>query len=442
MNLNNRFMKFTFIIILLGISIIFMIDVKPAFCADWSQWRGLNRNDISSESSGWPSSWPPEKIWSKNVGKGCASPIIADGRMYVMGWNGEGNFRKNPIGTDNVYCLDALTGKELWRKSYPSRYQSRVRNGDLQRYGGPSSTPTFDTKTQYLYTLSIDGEFRCWDTKQKGKLIWSKNLFDEYQILQRPDAGGGIRDYGFTSSPLIQDDIVMVEVGAKEGNIIAFDKKTGKQLWISSCNEPAGHTAGPVFLNLQEVSCIANLTLRKLVVMRIDNGHEGETIAEYPWQTDFANNISTPAIFKNQILVTSDYNVSKTSLIEISLKNGAKEKWNTRTHSKVSSPVIYKNCVFMADGPFKCLDLKTGKLNWRGKNFMHGSCLITSGDDKIIAFGKGNLALIEAFPSDNQYHELSRIEKVVPDVCYPHVILSDGIICCKDKAGNIVCFSL
>ncbi len=315
------------------------------------------------------------------------------------------------------------------------------RAGDLGRYGGPSSTPAFDQQTKYLYTLSIDGDLHCWDTKQKGQLVWSKNFYDEYNVPQRPDVGRGKRDYGFTSSPLIQNDLIIVEVGDDEGNVMAFDKRTGKRQWQSSCAEPAGHTSGPVPLTVQGISCIASLTLRKLAIMRTDKGYEGKTIAEYDWQTDYACNIPTPAVLEDKIVLTSGYNQKKGVLLEISL-TGESEKWSSKNFSAVCSPVIYKEHAYTVDGSLKCFDLETGQLKWKGGKFGHGSCLISADDDKIIAFGKGKLVLIDALPSDNQYHELSSVDKIVPDVCYPHVVLSDGIICCKDKAGNLVCFSL
>lgn len=413
---------------------------KSAFSSDWQQWQGLNRNDITDESSGWKNAWNIHKLWDKNVGKGCSSPIIVDKKLYVMGWQGEGDVMQNPIGADTIYCFDALSGKELWKQSYPCRYHSRLKAGDEEHYGGVSSTPTIDLETNFLYTLSTDGDFKCLDTKQNGKIVWEKNLHDDYDIPQRPNVGGGTRDYGFTSSPLILGESVIVEVGAKEGTVIAFDKKTGKQQWVSSCTEPAGHTGGLVVINIQGVNCIADLTLRKLVIMRTDKGHEGQTIGEYDWQTEYSNNIPTPAVFENNIIITSNHNISKTAMLEVSLDR-IKEKWATRENAQVSSPVVYKGNVYLADGNFKCIDLATGQLKWKGKNFDHGSCFATS-DDKIIAFGKGNLVLIDALPDDNKYNELSRIEGIVSGICYPHVILSDGIICCKDKDGNMVVFSL
>ena len=418
-----------------------MADSRLALGSDWSQWLGTDRNGITPENSGYPAGWPPKKLWTKNVGKGCTSPIMVGGKIYVMGWQGEGDLNNNPVGIDTIYCLDAKTAAELWKQTYPCRYQGRLRAGDEGAYGGPSSTPTFDSKTSYLYTLSIDGDLRCWNTNKNGQLVWSKNLYDEYNVPQRPDVGSGKRDYGFTSSPLIQNDLLIIEVGDDEGNIMAFDKRNGQRKWMSACTEFAGHSSGPVSLKVDGISCLASLTLRKLVVMRIDKGHEGETIAECAWQTDYANNIPTPTVIGNKIVVTSSQNVSKTAMFEVSLK-GATEKWRVRDFSQVGSPIIYNGYIYIVSGSLKCLDINNGQRKWQGGDFEHGSCLITAGDNKVIVFGNGQLVLVEASPSDGQYHELSSVKEIVPDICYPHIALSNGVICCKDKSGNMVCFSV
>ena len=413
----------------------------PAFGDDWPQWRGPNHNDISQEKSGWPNGWPPKKLWSTNVGWGCTSPIIAHGRLYVMGWSGNRSGR-NQVGTDTIHCFEAHTGKLLWKQSYRCRYQGRVRTGDTGQYGGPSSTPSFDAETGYLYTLSIDGDLRCWDTKQQGSPVWTINFYDKYKVPQRPQTTSrGKRDYGYTSCPLIQGDLLIMEVGGDEGTLMAFNKRDGQREWISSCREPAGHSGGSVPLSVQGVPCVASFALRKLAVVRIDKGYEGQTVAEYDWITDFGNNIATPAVANNRIILTSGYNQRKTGLLEITL-DGAKQLWSSREYSGVSSPVVYKDNIYIADGYLKCLDLESGQLKWRGGRVGHGSCIVTAGDDKIVVFGSSTLALVEATPSGGKYKELYRVEGVCSDTCYPHVAFSDGFICCKDKAGNLICFSV
>ncbi len=429
----------TKLLYILFVLIINVFIIMNSIAEDWQQWRGPYRNGITPESLGWQDKLQIQKIWTRNVGKGCTSPIIVKGRIYVLGWHGEGNLNNNPIGTDTLYCLDAKTGEELWKQTYPCRYQGRKRIGDENAYGGPSSTPTFDYDTNYIYTLSIDGDLKCWDTTKNGQLVWSLNLYDKYDIPQRPDVGRGTRDYGFTSSPLIQDDLVIVEAGASEGTIIAFDKKTGQQRWKSECTEFAGHSSGPITLTINNVNCLATLALRKLVIMRIDKGYEGKTIAEYHWQSDYGNNIPTPAVINNKILITSSWNDKRTALLEVSL-NGISEKWRARDFSQVGSPIIYNDRIYMINGPIFCIDLNNGQRKWKGGNFGNGSCLVTSGDNKLIVFGEGQLVILDAL--SNEYRELGRIEDIVPDISYPHVALSDGIIVCKDKSGNMVCFSV
>jgi len=411
------------------------------FAADWPQWRGPNHNDVTPESSGWPKGWPPKRLWKKNVGYGCTSPIIVDGRLYVMGWKGQRR-GSNPTGTDTVYCFMADTGRLLWKQSYRCLYQGRHRVGDTSRYGGPSSTPTLDKKTGYLYTLSIDGDLKCWDTKKNGRAVWSLNFYDKYKVPRRPKVSAGQRDYGYASSPLVQGELVITEVGGSAGTLVAFDKKTGKQRWKSVCKEPASHNAGPVPMKVEGVPCLASFGIRKLTVIRTDKGHQGETLAQHTWKTAYACNIITPAAQGNKVIVSSGHDVRRTALLEVSRKQ-VRQRWSSRYWSEICSPVIYNGRVYLAIGSLCCLDLGSGKRKWQGGSFgRDASCLVTAGDRKVIVFGAGRLAVAEAAPKNNEYHELARIKNVVGGPCYPHVVLSDGILCCKNKDGDMVCLSV
>ncbi len=354
-----------------------------------------------------------------------------------MGWSG----RKgggNPVGTDTLYCFDAASGKELWKQTYRCRYQGRVRTGDLRGYGGPSATPTFDKTTGRIYTLSVDGDLRCWNTKQNGRLLWAVNLYDKYKSPQRPFVGENRRDFGFTSSPLIRGELLILEVGAKDGTVMAFDKKTGARKWASAWKKPAGHTGGPALLTVEGKSCIANLALFELVIMRIDKGNEGRTVGTLPWKTDFACNVATPGVSGAKVVITSAYNHKQTSLIEVSLK-GVRKVWTSRKYALVSSPLVHRDRIFLVGNALTCLDLATGKEKWSGPTLGHGSAMVT-GDGKLIAFGNGKLVLAEAM--SDKYRQLARVDKIVSGTCYPHVALADGIIACKDKEGRLVCFSV
>ena len=166
---------------------------------DWPHWRGPNRNDVVAESSGWSNGkWTSRKPkWNSNVGIGCSSPIVVDGKLYVTGWG------KN---RETLVCLNATTGRELWNRSYACPQYGRHSTGDKRIYAGPSSTPEYDAETGFLYTLSIDGHLHCWNAKDKGRPVWGFNLYDRYRVKRRPDVGTRrrtLRDYGYTSSPLL-----------------------------------------------------------------------------------------------------------------------------------------------------------------------------------------------------------------------------------------------
>lgn len=429
------FLKLNSIILLFS-----LILSHAGHAADWPQWRGPNHADVSSETSGWPKGWPPKRLWKKNVGYGCTSPILADGRMYVMGWKGRRS-GKNPVGTDTVYCFDAATGKLRWKRSYRCRYQGRFRVGDTSRYGGPTSTPTLDAASDYLYTLSIDGDLKCWNTKKAGRPVWSVNLYEKYKVRQRPKVEAGTRDYGYSCSPVVTGNTLIMEVGGNAGLLVAFDKKTGRQLWRSESKEPASHNAGLVPMKVKGIGCLASFGIRKLTVVRVDDRHKGDTLAQYPWRTAFACNIITPAVTDNKVILSSGHDVSRTALLQVS-GDKVRQLWSSRYWSEGCSPVIHKGCIYLVIGQVHCLHLSNGKLKWRGGNFGRDSSCLVTGDDKLLVFGSRDLGLVEASPKSKKYRELTRVKDVIGGTCYPHLALADGIVVVKNKQGDVVCLSV
>ena len=405
-----------------------------AFAPDWPTWRGPNRNDIVSEPSGWSSGgWPlKDPVWTTTVGVGGTSPVVVGGRLYTMGWD------KDQV---QVRCLDAASGKELWTASYPSPAYGRHHIGDEKSYSGPTATPELDPATGYLYTLGPDGDLHCWDTRKAGARVWHVNLYDAYHVEQRPHVGAEQRDYGFITSPLIQGDWLLVHVGAPEGAVLALSKKTGKRTWTSECKDPAGHAGGMTPLRVEGVPCLAVLTLRNLLVLRLDAGHEGKTAALYPWTTDFGNNIATPAALESDVLITSEYNHKAICRVHVTL-TGAAKVWEKPYSSKVCSPVIYKDHVYLAWQKVRCLDYATGEQKWEGGDFGDaGSCIVTA-DGKLIVFGgTGRVSLVETAEfSADRYTELAKTLRIFSAIAWPHVVLSDGRLYCKDRNGNLHCY--
>jgi len=408
----------------------------PAAAEDWSHWRGDERDGVVSAHSGWTGTeWPLTELWRKSVGEGSSSPLVIDGRLYTLGWK---------ANRDDLQCLDADSGETLWSVQYDCPRYGRVSTGDKGIYSGPSSTPEYDPQTRCLYTLSTDGDLSCWDTGNRGKQLWHLNLYEQFDIPQRPRVGrSGRRDYGFTSSPLVHQDWLIVEAGARQGNLIALDKRTGRLLWQSESKSPAGHNGGPVPITVEGVPCVAVHNHQGLLVTRLDPGHEGETVATVDWVTSFANNIATAAVHKNTVLLTSGYNQNRMAKYELSLA-GARQLWEQAQVSKVCTPVIHQGHVYWAWRNIKCLDFATGQLRWQGGRAGDpGSCIVT-GDDRLITWtNNGDLLLSEtAARSPDRYTELARHRILSRQDAWPHVVLSGKKLYCKDRAGTLVCLEL
>jgi hypothetical protein len=115
--------------------IVVMLTAIQAGADDWPQWRGPDRNGISSET-GWLTQWPPTLVWTQSVGFGYSSLAVAKGRVYTMGWNAGSQL-------DTVYCLSAKTGAIIWTNSYSC---GPVGGNDCN---GPRGTPTIDGDRLY-----------------------------------------------------------------------------------------------------------------------------------------------------------------------------------------------------------------------------------------------------------------------------------------------------
>jgi outer membrane protein assembly factor BamB len=392
---------------------------------DWTHWRGPSRDGIVAEPSGWGGpAWPlKEAVWSAKLGAGSGSPIVVKGRLYAMGWEKD---------QDHLHCLDAASGREIWTRSYAAPAYGRHHMGDEQFYSGPTSTPEADAGR--IYTLGLDGDLLCWD--EAGKKLWGLNLYDAYQAPRRPHVGAQQRDYGYITSPLVQGDRLLVQVGAAEGTVMAFAKDSGKRLWTSECQDPAGHTGGMAPITVEGVACVAVLTLKNLVVLRVD---DGRTVATWPWTTDFGNNIASPAVSGDSVLITSEYNRSAICRLKITLK-GASKVWEAPFASKACTPVIYKDRVYWAWRKVHALDFATGAKLWEGGAFGDaGSCVATSDGKLIVWGGSGRLSLLD---TGDAYKELFRDPRVLSATAWPHVTLAGGRLYCKDRDGHLKCFAL
>lgn len=181
----------------------------------WSQWRGLNRDGISPETTlldQW-SEEGPRLVWQRPIGRGFSSFAIAQGRLVTMDQEGEGAEAK-----ESITCLDAKSGAELWRLRYSNHYD--------ERFGpGPRSTPAIDG--DQVYAVGPTGIMHCLELSS-GKIKWRRDLLQDFQAPAM--------QYGVAFSPLVDEESVYVTPGGPGGkSVAALDKATGIRVgkpWI------------------------------------------------------------------------------------------------------------------------------------------------------------------------------------------------------------------
>lgn len=414
-----------------------LVAIATARADDWPHWRGPERDGHTSENSGFGPGWsfPSQPIWQAEVGHGGSSPIIVAGRAYFLGW------KQN---REIVTCLDLKSGELLWRQDYAAPRYGRNAIGDEGLYDGPSSTPEFDKATGLLFTLGADGELRSWDTTREGKLLWRRNLYEDYSMPRRPKIGrSGQRDYGYTAAPLVAGDWLLIEAGGEAGAVVALDKRTGEPRWQSEHMGQAGHSGGFAASRGPLSRWGAILLLNHALCFSLDERTPGKTLAAVPWTTEFANNIASVVVHEDSILVTSAYNQSKIARYRVN-NSGAMLVWEQPFASKICTPVIHAGNVYWVWERAYCLDWETGRRRWSGGEYGQAGSCIATGDDRLLVWAnRGKLALIEmAGRSPDKFIELVATKNLFDTDVWPHVAFADRRLLCRDRLGRVKCFAL
>jgi outer membrane protein assembly factor BamB len=378
---------------------------------DWPQWRGPNRDGVSREK-GWTADWPregPKLLWKTSVGTGFSSMAVSIGRLYTMG---------NTDNTDTVYCLDAETGAVVWKHSYPCSLVA------VRHEGGPGATPTVEGGR--VYTLSREGQVFCFEAAT-GKILWQTEVPEE--------AGSWRPFYGFTSSPLVLGDLVILNAGPTG---LAFRKTTGEIVWRSG-RKPSGYAAAVPF---QAGTAVALFTPHELVAVRVDNG---KALWRHPWATRWDLNIADPVVVGDKLLISSGYDRGSALL---RLDGGEpKPVWeNQELRSHFSTPVLFDGHLYgfdgnthsLADCSLKCLDAGTGAVKWKATELQIGALIVADG--KLIALDhRGELFVAPASPS--AFQPLARAH-VLGGKCWTAPVLANGRLYARNAQGNAVCLDV
>lgn len=365
-----------------------------AAAADWPQFRGPNRDGISPEAAvlkSWPASGP-KVLWKAPLGEGYSQVVSAKGRLFTLAQQGEEQI---------ALAFEAGTGKRLWRTRIDREYNDG--QGD-----GPRSTPTVDG--ELVYVLSAHGKLAALRAAN-GQVAWQHDLRAEY--------GADPPQWGVSTSPLVEGNLLIVNVGGS-GNksIVAFDKTTGKPVWTSQ-GDAAGYSA-PIAITVRGVRQVIVFTADAILSI---SPKDGRLFWRSGWKTDYDVNAATPIFLPpDKLFVSSGYGTGS-ALLQINRTNVA-EVWRSRgMKNQFSSSVLHDGVIYgFDDATLKAIDAATGKERWKTRGFGHGS-LILAGGHLIVLSDRGKLALVEATPAE--YRELGNAQ-VLDGKCWTAPSLADG----------------
>lgn len=402
--------------------LIMVLTAGPLRADDWAQWMGPRRDGVWREA-GVIEKFPeggPKVLWRVPVAAGYAGPAVADGRVFVPdrrlekgARNPRNAFGRSKVpGNERLLCLDAKTGRPLWKYEYPCEYK-------ISYASGPRCTPTVDGDR--VYFLGAMGDLACLDVKT-GKKIWGRDFVKEFD--------GRVPVWGHAAHPLIDGDKLICLVGGSSGRcVMAFDKNTGATKWGSmTINADIGYCP-PIIKDINGK--------RQLIVWHGEaaNGLDpetGEVIWSHPWRTKAALTAPLPRVKDDKILLIAFYEGSrllkidgdKAAVVWRSERDSERPNRSTKLHSIMPSPFWVGEHIYGVGsyGELRCLDEKTGKRVWSTREPTTGGApvrwanvfLTPTATGKVwYLFNEGG-ELITAKLTPAGYEEIDRADVIEP----------------------------
>ena len=384
---------------------------SPARADDWPTWRGPSRNGISAET-GW-TPWGaggPKVAWRAEVGVGFSSFVVAKSRVFTVGYADD---------ADTVVCLDAESGKAVWKHTYPSEL------GDKFFEGGTTGTPTVDGDR--VYTLSRWGDAFCLDAAT-GKVVWSTNVQKQH--------GMPVPGWGFGGAPLVYENVLVLNAGEAG---MGLDKATGKVLWQSAKKEAGYSTPLPLPLAAGAEPLVVLGSAQSYVAVNPLTGKEAWRVR---WVTQYGVNAADPVVDGDRLFLSSGYGKGAALFKLAAPPQPPQEVWKSKVlRTQMNPAVLFDGHLYGADGDttgraaLKCVELNTGKEKWAHPGFGTGTVIVADG--KLVALSAGGeLSVAPASPAG--YEPVARAQ-VLGGKCWTVPVLSGGRIYCRNWQGQIVC---
>lgn len=398
--------------------LLFVSAMPLSFAADWPQFLGPDRNGVSSETGlrlSWSEAGPP-KLWDRDVGEGFSGPVIAGDRLILF---------HRADNKEIVECLRPDTGKPVWKFAYDTDYEDQLGKGN-----GPRSTPVLTRK--HVVTLGAGGWLHCLDAAN-GEKLWRRNINTDYQA---PPSY-----FGVGTSPLVEGNRVLVNVGGKDAGIVAFDLLTGKEQWRATTD--GASYSSPVATSARKSRLAVFFTRQGVVLLDPATGvvrYQTRWRARY----DASVNAATPLVIGDKLFFSTSYETGAL-LLRLST-DGADKVWaSDEVMSNHYNTCVYKDGhLYGFDGrqergpDLRCVDLKSQKIKWNRPRFGCGSMILADGH-LIILTEKGDLVSVAATP--DTYREKGRARVLGDGPCRAQIALADGRLYARDQK-KLVCWNL
>ncbi|MGH7494490.1 MAG: PQQ-binding-like beta-propeller repeat protein [bacterium] len=348
---------------------------------DWPNWRGRNYDGVvlTKNVFNFTKGYGLKAAWKKRLGSAYSSISISDGRAFTM-------FSDSTF--DYLIAFDAKSGAELWRYKIDSTYI-----GHDGSHNGPNSTPLVDGDR--VHGLGRKGQLFALEVKS-GKKIWETHLIKDHHALEP--------FHGFTTSPIVHGEILVLETGGTKTNAISgFDKNSGKLLW--SAGTDTVNYQSPIFIQVAGQPQL--LFAGDKYVYGLDY-----TSGKMFWE--FNHNRQNPSLTPvaagpNRIMLMSN---NESMLVEVSKEGDAfqtRELWKSRELKQTLAPTVYhEGYLYGFSGRFlTCVNATTGEKAWRSRPPGDGFVILVDGH-LVILTRTGELFIATASPAG--YEERASIK--------------------------------
>ncbi len=383
---------------------------------EWSGFRGPDRTG-SQSGPALATNWdqrPPRQLWKISVGPAWSSFAVAGGLIFTQEQRGE---------FETVVAYTAATGAEVWTQQIQSRFDDPLGGP------GPRATPTIANGS--LFVLGAEGFLLRLDPKT-GEIIW------QHELQKLADRTPPM--WGFSSSPLVVDDLVIVHAGgAGDKGILAFASNSGELRWSA----PSGSHS----YSSPQLCQVAG---EDLLIMMSDDGFEayapqsGEIRLRYSWPVQGGyRSLQTHVVEKDSILIPTGQGFG-TRRVRLAHSNGeltAAEVWTSRQlKPDYNDLVVFEGHAYGFDGlAFTCIDLADGQRKWKGGRYGKGQVLLLANMGALlVATETGEIVLVEATPTAHK--ELCRFQAVDGKTWNHPVVVGDRLYI--RNAEEAACYQL